>query len=107
MEEKNKLDFHLIMLDMPIPLFSSKFFHFLPPSLTHQTLFYFNFLQSESEIVERALEQGCESYLAPSSTNMSIILGWSVTVALGMGSHHIRGAEAVITSGKSIRKEKL
>lgn len=34
---------------------------------------------------------------------MSIILGWAVSVAMGMGSHHIGGAEDVITSGKSIR----
>lgn len=86
--------------------FSSKFFHFLPPSLTHQTLFYFNFLQSESEIVERALEQGCESYLAPSSTNMSIILGWSVTVALGMGSHRVSGEPRPLShQGKALERK--
>lgn len=38
---------------------------------------------------------------------MSIILGWSVSVALGMGSHRIGGAEAVITSGESIREDGL
>lgn len=58
-------------------------------------------------MVGRALEQGYEPYLAPSRKNMSIILGWSVSVALGMGSHHIGGAEAVIVRGKSIRKDGL
>lgn len=58
-------------------------------------------------MVGRLLKQGCEPYLAPSRKNMSIIFGWSVSVALGMGSHHIGGAEAVITSGKSIREDGL
>jgi len=58
-------------------------------------------------MVGRVLKQGCKPYLAPSRKNMSIILGWSVSVALGMGSHHIGRAGAVITSGKSIREDRL
>lgn len=51
----------------------------------------------------RVLGEGREPYLEPSRKNMSIILVWSTSVALGMGSHHIGGREGVITSGKSIK----
>lgn len=55
-------------------------------------------------MVGEALEQGFQPYLAPSRKNMSIISCRSESVAMGMGRRRrIRGAEAVITSGGSIR----